>query len=166
MAGGLLWSLLETAGVVADMMVELEVVLEVVADLEADLIHHGEDIKGNLQLVTTSVIIVGNTVIGQALVLMEIGVTGATVVEGTDIYDETVLDRCLEVARDRVGQEAEIYAHLVLSLVGDLGPSPYLINDPAPEVDAGPSTAASDLEPEVDIETCPIAGIAQMSLEI
>jgi hypothetical protein len=149
-----------------DMMTDLEVAREDVVDLEADPTHHGEDIKGNLQLVMTSVITVGNTAIGQARVLMEIGVTGATVVEGTDIYDETVLDRCLEVAQDQVGQGVEIFAHLVLFLVGDQGQSPYLINDPAPEVDAGPSTAASDLEAEVDIETCHLAEIARTSLEI
>jgi len=83
MAGGLLLKLLETVGAVTT--VDLEVVHEVVVDLEADHTHHEEDIDENRQLATISATIVGSTAIGQIRVQMEIGVTGATGVEGTGI---------------------------------------------------------------------------------
>jgi len=161
-----LWKLLETAGVVADMTVDLEVVQEVVADLEADLIHQGEDFSDSLQLGTISATTVGSTATGQAPVQMEIGVTGATGVEGTDICDEIVQARCLGVIQNRVGQGVVIFAHRALILEGVLGPGPDLQTDPAPEVDAGPGIAASDLEAEADIEICPLIKIVQISREI
>jgi len=82
MAGGLLWKLLEIGDVST---VDLEVVHEVVVDLEADHTHHEGDIDENRQLATISATIVGSTAIGQIRVQMEIGVTGATGVEGTGI---------------------------------------------------------------------------------
>jgi len=160
-AGGLLWKLLETAGLVA--AVDLEVVREVVEDLEADHTRHEEDFEESLLLVTTSVTTVGSTGTGQARAQTEIGVIGAIGVEGMDIYDETVRGRCLVQSRE--GHEAEILAHLGLFREGVLGPDPDLA-DPAPEVGASLKTAAGDLDLEADIEICPHIEIVHASQEI
>jgi len=107
-----LWKLLKTKGMAGDMTVDLEVVQEVGADLEAGLIHHEEDFRESLQLEMISATIADSTATGQVPVLMEIGGTGVTGVEGTGICGEIVQARCLVVAQNRVGQGLGIVAHL------------------------------------------------------
>jgi len=164
MAGGLLWKLLETLGMVVDMTVDLEVVQEVDADLEAGLIHQEEDFRESLHLEMISATTVDSTATGQVPVLMEIGVTDVTGVVGTGICGENVQACCLVVTQNRVGQGVAIVTLPIF--LGVLGPDRDLQNKHAPEVIADPGMTASDLEPEADMEICPLIEMAQSNREI
>jgi len=121
-----LWRLLKTKGMAGDMTVDLEVG----ADLEAGLTHQEEDFRESLHLEMISATIVDSMATGQVPVLMGIGETGVTGVEGMGTCGEIVQALCLLVAQNRGGQGVGIVAHLPLFLEGVLGPDRDLQNKP------------------------------------